>query len=128
MDVQEARISSTVIYRGRIHSCFFGQSGTSLFKTASTRFSYMCSMPCAQSTTLYENNQGCIKIACNEKVSARTKHIDVRHHHLRDLQFREVMNLKYCASDQMRADIMTKPLTRDKLLNISNQIGLCTDN
>jgi len=38
------------------------------------------------------------------------------------------MNLKYCASDQMVADIMTKPLTKDKLLNISNQIGLYTDN
>src|SRR6218665_3407705 len=72
----------------------------------------------ALSSTLDENNQGCIKIACNDKVSARTKHIDVRHHHLRELQFRGVTNLKYCASDQMIADIMTKPLTRDKLLNI----------
>src|SRR6218665_2920613 len=121
MDVQKARISSTVIYIGRIHSCFFGQSGTSLVKTASIRSSYSL-------RSVNEDNQGCIKIACNEKVSARTKHIDVRHHHLRDLQFRGVMNLKYCASDQMIADITTKPLTRDKLLNISNQIGLYTDN
>src|SRR6218665_495247 len=35
MDVQETRISSTVFYRSRIHSCFFGQSGASLVKTAS---------------------------------------------------------------------------------------------
>ena len=28
-------------------------------------------------TTLYEDNQGCIKLALQEKHSARTKHIDV---------------------------------------------------
>ena len=77
---------------------------------------------------MYEDNQGCIKIACNEKISARTKHIDVRHHHLRDLQFCGVMNMEYCATDQMLADIMTKALARDKLLNISKQIGLYIGN
>jgi len=81
-------------------------------------------IPCAQPTTLYEDNQGCIKIACNEKISARTKHIDVRHHHLRDLQFRGVVDLEYCATDKMLADVMTKPLPRDKLHDISDQIGL----
>ena len=81
-------------------------------------------MPCTQSTTLYEDNQGCIKIACNEKISARTKHIDVRHHHLRDLQTRGIIDLEYCASEQMLADVMTKPLARDKLHNISDQLGM----
>ena len=85
-------------------------------------------IPCIESTTLYEDNQGCIKIASNEKINARTKHIDVRHHHLRDLQFRGIINLEYCPSDQMLADIMTKPLTRDKLYNLRDKIGLCLDN
>jgi len=82
-------------------------------------------MPCTQPTTMYEDNQGRIKLASNEKINARTKHIDIRFHHLRDLQTSGIINLKYCSTEQMLADIMTKPLGRDKLNNINDQIGLC---
>jgi len=34
-------------------------------------------IPSAQSTTIYEDNQGCIKLANSEKLNAHTKHIDV---------------------------------------------------
>jgi transposase InsO family protein len=84
-------------------------------------------VPIIGPTVMYEDNQGCIKLACNEKSSARTKHIDVRHHHLRDLQARNIIDLKYCASDQMLADVMTKPLARHKLNSISELMGLCNN-
>lgn len=85
-------------------------------------------MPCHGPTVLYEDNQGCIKLACNEKLSARIKHIDIRHHYFRDFlaRGRPIIDLKYCASDIMLADIMTKPLGRDKLNYINSQLGFCT--
>ena len=67
-----------------------------------------------QATTIYEDNQGCIKLANTEKVNARTKHIDVRHHYLRDLVDRNMINLVYCESDSMIADALTKPIPRPK--------------
>ena len=73
---------------------------------------------------MYEDNQGCIKMACSEKISSRTKHIDVRHHHLRDFQTRGTINLEYCGTEQMLADIMTKPLGEDKLNYIRDLMGL----
>ena len=35
---------------------------------------------------IYEDNLGAIYLVKNQQVSARTKHIDIRHHYLRDLQ------------------------------------------
>jgi hypothetical protein len=81
-------------------------------------------IPCTGATTIFEDNQGCIKLVCVGKMNARTKHIDIRHHHLRDLQTKGIMDLKYCQTNKMLADVMTKPLNRDKLKGINNQIGL----
>ncbi|KAM3936979.1 LOW QUALITY PROTEIN: uncharacterized protein RB166_002717 [Leptodactylus fuscus] len=68
--------------------------------------------PSIEPTVIYEDNQGCIKLACSEKISARTKHIDVKHHHLCDLIEYDVIQFIYCETDKMIADIMTKPLPR----------------
>lgn len=81
-------------------------------------------IPCTEATTIFEDNQGCIKLVCVGKMNARNKHIDIRHHHLRDLQTKGIMDLKYCSTDEMLADVMTKPLNRHKLIGINNRIGL----
>jgi hypothetical protein len=80
-----------------------------------------------QSTTIYEDNQGCIKLANNEKTSSRTKHIDVRYHYLRDLVENNIIAFEYCETMEMVADAMTKPLARLKLEEHRNAMGLiCT--
>ena len=65
-----------------------------------------------QSTPIFEDNQGCIKLATSANIKARTKHIDIRHHHLRDLVDSDVINFVYCDTDNMIADALTKPLPR----------------
>lgn len=52
----------------------------------------------------------CIKIIESDSSSARTKHIAVRHHYLRDLFEQGIITVKYCPSQEMLADILTKPL------------------
>jgi hypothetical protein len=66
--------------------------------------------PAVGATRLYEDNQGCIKLATSEKINARTKHIDIRHHHLRDLAENGIVELIYCETNNMIADAMIKPL------------------
>ena len=44
---------------------------------------------------------------------ARGKHIDVRHHFLRNLTEQGVIEIKHVPSEEQHADILTKALPRD---------------
>jgi len=63
-----------------------------------------------QPTTLMEDNQGAI--ARNPVAHARTKHIDIRYHYIREAMQNEIVNLCYCPTEVMIADILTKPLPK----------------
>jgi hypothetical protein len=78
-------------------------------------------------TLLYEDNQRCIKLANSERINARTKHIDIKHHHLRDLTERNVIKFEYCETDKMLADVLTKPLAKQKLQELRTVIGVIND-
>uniref|UniRef100_A0A5S6QJX2 Reverse transcriptase Ty1/copia-type domain-containing protein n=1 Tax=Trichuris muris TaxID=70415 RepID=A0A5S6QJX2_TRIMR len=75
-------------------------------------------------TIVYEDNQGCIKMAQSERHTRRTKHIDIRYHQLRELQESGIIALTYCPSNEMPADMLTKPLTKDKFVNCLQHLGL----
>ncbi|KFD64059.1 hypothetical protein M514_23769 [Trichuris suis] len=75
-------------------------------------------------TKIYEDNQGCIKVAQSDRCSQRTKHIDVRHHQLRDLCESGIVSLVYCPSSEMPADVLTKPLGKDKFDRYLKLLGL----
>ncbi|KFD64371.1 hypothetical protein M514_23395 [Trichuris suis] len=47
---------------------------------------------------VFEDNQACIKMVDSDRLGARTKHIDVCHHHLRDLRAQNIIMLYYCPS------------------------------
>ncbi|TPX52374.1 hypothetical protein PhCBS80983_g06488 [Powellomyces hirtus] len=63
----------------------------------------------ARPTTIYEDNQSCISLAMNPVHHARTKHIDIRHHFIRDHVDKEI-HLEYLPTAEMVADSLTKPL------------------
>ncbi len=67
------------------------------------------------STTIQEDNQSCIKIAENPVLARRTKHIETKHHFVRDLVKQEVIKLVYCSTENLTADLLTKPLARVKV-------------
>lgn len=78
-----------------------------------------------QPTLIYKDNQkGCMKLAVSEKMNTRTKHIAVKHHHLRDLINRDVITFMYCETDKMIADALTKPLPRPKFERLRAHMGL----
>uniref|UniRef100_H3G9W5 Reverse transcriptase Ty1/copia-type domain-containing protein n=1 Tax=Phytophthora ramorum TaxID=164328 RepID=H3G9W5_PHYRM len=75
-------------------------------------------------TLIYQDNQGCIALAKNPVYHARTKHIAIKFHFLRDKIERAVIRLDYKPTDEMIADGMTKALTRDKHRQFVEGLGM----
>jgi hypothetical protein len=64
----------------------------------------------SKSISLLCDNQGSIKLSKNPVNHARTKHIDVRHHFIREAVQSGKINLQYVDTKQNLADMFTKPL------------------
>lgn len=60
--------------------------------------------------TIFNDNQGSQQLAKNPVFHSRTKHIDVRHHFVRDAVENELIGLEYMPSKEMPADVLTKGL------------------
>ena len=59
-------------------------------------------------SVIYEDNQGAIFLAKNRQVGICTKHIDIRHHFLRDMVEEKDIDVQYILSEDNPAYIMTK--------------------
>jgi hypothetical protein len=81
--------------------------------------------PCAGPTPLFEDNQGAIKIALNQVTSHRMRHVDIRHHFIRQHISAGSAELHYISTKSMVADVFTKALSSPafKLLNIHSQLS-----
>ena len=64
-------------------------------------------MPCI---AMYEDNEGAIQIAKHPISNSNSKHIDVRHHFLRELVERKEIEIIHIASQYQHADVLTKAL------------------
>ena len=65
-------------------------------------------------TMLMEDYQGAISIAKNPVAHSRTKHISIRYHYIREAVQERIVNLCYCPTEQMIADLLTKPLPKER--------------
>lgn len=75
-------------------------------------------------STIFEDNQSCLKLVYNKKISNRTKHVDTKYHYVKDLKEKSILDYKYCPTDQMLADMLTKPLGAVKLREMVKSCGL----
>ena len=60
----------------------------------------------------------------NPKFHNRTKHIDVCYHYVREKVIQNLINVKYCASNDMLADVMTKRLSKVQFEKLRNMLGV----
>lgn len=74
--------------------------------------------------TIYEDNESCRKMIYNENSSSRTKHIRVRYHFIKDYVKKNIFKIKYCPTEEMIADILTKPLKRIKIETMRDLLGI----
>jgi hypothetical protein len=77
-------------------------------------------------TILYSDNQGAIALAHNPLYHARTKHIDIQVHFIRECVSNDQIELQYCPTDDMVADVLTKALGREKHWRFMRMIGMET--
>ncbi|KAE9186560.1 hypothetical protein PF005_g20804 [Phytophthora fragariae] len=61
-------------------------------------------------TTIWEDNQGAIALAQNAGYHARTKHVDIRHHFIRENVERGTVKVEYVDTKNQLADMLTKAL------------------
>ena len=73
-----------------------------------------------------EDNQGAIAMAKNPVGHARTKHIDIRYHFVREGVQNGAIILKYVATGEMIADILTKPLPKHPFEKLVMDLGMKT--
>ena len=77
-----------------------------------------------QKTVLATDNQSCIAIARNPVFHARTKHIEIQYHFVREKVLDGTLELQYCATG---LDLLTKPLPQMLLTTHSSSLGLFPD-
>src|SRR6266576_58572 len=53
-----------------------------------------------------------------------TKHIDTRFHFVREVVNNDILSISYCPTDEMIADIFTKPLARFKFEKFRSLLGI----
>ena len=61
-------------------------------------------------TVIHEDNQSAIAIAKNPQFHSRTKHMDIKYHFVRELVDKGTIQLSYCETGNMLADVLTKGL------------------
>ncbi|GKE66063.1 hypothetical protein Tco_1520224 [Tanacetum coccineum] len=63
---------------------------------------------------LYYDNRSAIALCCNNVQHFRSKHIDIRHHFIREQVEKGVIELYFVSTDYQLADIFTKALPRER--------------
>ena len=61
-------------------------------------------------TVIFEDNIAAEKLSKNNIQHGRTKHIDIKHHFIREVVQSKQIEIKHIASSEMLADILTKAL------------------
>ena len=75
-------------------------------------------------TMIKEDNQGAIALSKNPKYHPRTKHIDIKCHFIRDKVAKKEIVLDYCPTEQMLADLLTKPLGKTLFQRLRGLMGV----
>eukprot|EP00253_Pinus_taeda_P029209 PITA_29209 len=76
---------------------------------------------------IYCDNQRCIKLSENPVFHDRSKHVDIRYHHLRDRVARRIMLLHYILIEEKYVDILTKALSKCKFEFHRDRMGVANN-
>jgi hypothetical protein len=69
------------------------------------------------------DNESAILLADNPVEHSRTKHIDIRHHFLRDYQQRGDINIYHISTENQLVDIFTKPLDEKRFCRLRSELN-----
>jgi len=72
---------------------------------------------------LYDNTI-VIKLTKNHIQHSRTKHIEIRHHFIRDHIANGDCEIKFVSTERQPVDIFTKLLSNDRFYSLRNELGI----
>ena len=75
-------------------------------------------------TCIHYDNQSCVKLSENPVFHDKSKHIEIKHHYIRDMVQRGAVKLQYVATEEQIADVLTKPLARVKFEYFREILGV----
>lgn len=75
-------------------------------------------------TIIHADNQSAIFLAENDEVSDRSKHIDLKHHFIKDAVKKGVIELQYVPSKDNVVDLLTKGLNGRRVQEILPKLGM----
>jgi hypothetical protein len=70
------------------------------------------------------DNESVIRMADNPVEHSRTKHIDIRHHFLRDHQQKEDIEVYHISTENQLAGIFTKPLDEKRFCRLRSELNV----
>ena len=73
---------------------------------------------------MYYDNTSAINLTKNPIQHSRTKHIDIKHHFIRDLVSKGVIRVEFVCSKEQIADILTKALPLDQFVSLRTKLGV----
>ena len=73
---------------------------------------------------LYCDNTSAINISKNPVMHAKTKHITIKYHYVRDLVEDKQVKMEYIHSKEQIIDIFTKPLPKDAFEYLRGKLGV----
>lgn len=75
-------------------------------------------------TVIFGDNQGAIALTKNPQHHARTKHIDLQHHFVREKVAEGLVKIEFTPTEEQIADGLTKPLPKDAFNRFRSLLGL----
>ncbi|GJU21206.1 retrovirus-related pol polyprotein from transposon TNT 1-94 [Tanacetum coccineum] len=76
---------------------------------------------------IFCDNTSAIAISNNLVLHSRTKHIDIRHHFIRDHILKGDIELHFISTEYQLADIFTKPLDEPTFTRLKSELGMLID-
>ncbi|GKA71075.1 hypothetical protein Tco_0777214 [Tanacetum coccineum] len=73
---------------------------------------------------MYCDNQSAIALCCNSVQHSRSKHIDIRHHFIKEQVERRIVELYFVETKYQLADIFTKALPRERFETLLPLLGV----
>ena len=70
------------------------------------------------------DNTSAINLTKNPILHSRTKHIEIRHHFIRDHVLKGDIEIEFVETRNQLADIFTKPLEKESFFRIRNELGI----
>ncbi|CAL9028013.1 unnamed protein product [Prunus brigantina] len=76
------------------------------------------------SVPLYCDNQSAVRLAENPVFHARTKHVEIHYHFIREKVLQEEIEMRHINTDDQVADLFTKGLSTGKFENFRRQLNV----